>query len=139
MNFQKKNLLANKIRSILLIKIDKEIKNKKSLILFPKKSEDFEINYIEYFSSTNLNNNNYNNKYYYSCDNLIIFRENSLNSLSTCVDSNYLTYFKKETLQEIQKKGIKVLKKISNRLKKSKKIILNEKNYINNEKIIFNY
>jgi predicted metal-dependent phosphotriesterase family hydrolase len=138
MNF-KENILANKIRTKLLIKIDSELKNKKSLILFPKKSENFAINYIEHFSSADLNNNNYNNKYYFSSDNLVIFRENSLNSLSTCVDSNYLTYFKKETLLEIQKKGIKILKKISTLLKKNKKIILNEKNYINSEKIIFNY
>ena len=60
MHIKKANLLANKIRTILLIKIDNEIKNKKSLILFPQKSEEIEINYVENFSSANLKDNNDN-------------------------------------------------------------------------------
>ena len=131
MHIKKANLSANKIRTILLIKIDNEIKNKKSLILFPQKSEEIEINYVENFSSANLKNNNDN----FCSDNF------SSNSLSTCADSHYLSHFKKETSLEVQKFGKKILREISTKLKKSKKMISKENilnfNYIN-EKINFN-
>ena len=149
MKFQKELLLTNKIRTNLLIKVDNDLK-KNILILFPQKHEEIKIKYSENFSSSNLNNfQNFNNKSnnFEKNKNVIFIRENSFNSVSTCFDSNYLTFFKKETSLDLQKKGKKVLKEISTKLKKTKKMLINENNnkrykhnkhysYINNNKIL---
>ena len=131
MNFQKELLLTNKIRTNLLIKVDNDLK-KNILILFPQKHEEIKIKYSENFSSSYLNNfqNNFNNKNnnFEKDKNVIFPRENSFNSVSTCADSNYLTFFKKETSLDLQKKGKKVLKEISIKLKKTKKMLMNENN-----------
>jgi hypothetical protein len=131
MKFQKELLLTNKIRTNLLIKVDNDLK-KNILILFPQKHEEIKIKYSENFSSSYLNNfqNNFNNKNnnFEKDKNVIFPRENSFNSVSTCADSNYLTFFKKETSLDLQKKGKKVLKEISIKLKKTKKMLMNENN-----------